>query len=327
MKLTVIKDDKTIDATKYTGNYNRSDNIDALGMDLSFDLAHNPDDRYWPTVLPEPGDKVTFTNNDKQVFQGIIVDESWNGKRQRSYTAYDYGFYLNKNEVIAQFNGMTGDAAIKKLCNQFAIPVGSVASISTMIKKIYNGQVLSDCIKDIMAQATAETGKKYRMEVRENKLYIELYSDLMIRAMYQPAENIAPFEVTLVPADISGSRSMADMRNIIKIVSGSEKDAHTVAETKDDAGISKFGMLQKVEKADDKDIAQARNIAKNKLVELNKITKSQSVLLLGDDAVRSGRILEFNQPNLGLVGQYLVKNCRHSYNNNNHTMQLDLEAV
>ena len=48
---------------------------------------------------------------------------------------------------------------------------------------------------------------------------------------------------------------------------------------------------------------------------------------MGDDAVRAGRILEFNQPGMDMVGQYLVKNCTHNYSNNNHTMQLELEAV
>lgn len=325
MKLTLIKEGRSIEMTKYTGNYSRCDNIDSLGMEFSFDLAANYQEKYWPKELPEVGDKLIFENNEQNVFEGIITDESKNGFFSRNYKAYDYGFYLNKNEVIAQFNGMAGDAAIKKLCGDFNIPIGNIASIPTAIKKIYSGEVLSDCIRDILNQATDDSGQQYRLEVREGKLFIEKYTDLIVEAKYQPASNIASFNATVVPADVSGGKSMAEMKNIIKIVSSSEKDALVVAEARDDKGIGKFGMLQKVEFVDDKNSAQAGNIAKNQLAELNKIVQSQSVVLLGDDVVRSGRILAFNQPELEMTGQFLVANCTHHYTKAGHTMALELE--
>lgn len=327
MQLILIKDGQQIDITAISGNYSRSDNVNGLGMTFGFDIAINPDDQYWIQDIPEPGDKLAFANNDQTVFEGIITDESKNGKRQRSYTAYDYGFYLNKNEVIAQFNDMAGDAAIKQLCGQFGIPVGSIAAIPTMIKQIYNGSALSDCIKDILQQATDEIGRKFRLEVRDNKLYIEDYTNLVIKAMYQPASNIAPFNVTLVPSNVSGGKSIVELKNTVVIASSKEKDVSVMAEVKDDSSITKFGMLRRVERVDDKDIAQVKNIAQNKLTELNKITQTQSLTLLGDDAIRAGRILEFDQPDIEMTGQYLVKNCTHSYSNHNHIMQLDLEAV
>ena len=66
-------------------------------------------------------------------------------------------------------------------------------------------------------------------------------------------------------------------------------------------------------------------IAKTLLSDLNKVKKSFNVTLFGNDIVRSGRILVFNQPLIDLVGRYLVKNCSHSYNGKTHLMQLDLE--
>ena len=145
--------------------------------------------------------------------------------------------------------------------------------------------------------------------------------------MYQPASNIEPYDVTLAPGKLSGSQSMTDMRNIIVVASSKEKSISIQATAQDDASIAKYGMLQKVEKVDDKNKAQAKNIAANKLTELNKITQKINLHLMGDDAVRAGRILEFNQPSIDMVGGYLVKNCTHSYSNNNHTMQLELEAI
>ena len=78
---------------------------------------------------------------------------------------------------------------------------------------------------------------------------------------------------------------------------------------------------------DSKDIAQARNIAKNKLAELNKIAEDTSIELLGSDAVRAGRILEITEPITGLSGKYLVKECTHTYKNRIHKMSLTVEGV
>lgn len=327
MQLILIKEGQQIDVTAYSGSYSRSDNTDSLGMEFGFELALNPNDKYWAKTRPAPGDKLLFANNDKPVFEGIITDEIIHDQYTYAYTAYDFGFYLNKSEVIAQFNGLAGDAAITKLCGQLGIPIGSITSIPTSIKQIYNGQVLSECIKDILQQATDDTGRKFRLEVRNNKLYIEDYADLVVKAMYQPASNIAPFDVTLAPGKLSGSQSMADMRNIVVVASSKEKSISIQATAQDDASIAKYGLLQKVEKVDDKNKAQAKNIAANKLAELNKITKKINLHLMGDDAVRAGRILEFNQPDIDMTGRYLVKNCTHNYSNNNHTMQVELEAV
>ena len=49
---------------------------------------------------------------------------------------------------------------------------------------------ISDIIKDLLKMATEQTGKKYRLEVRENLLVIDDYEDLVIQAEYKSARNI-----------------------------------------------------------------------------------------------------------------------------------------
>ena len=75
--------------------------------------------------------------------------------------ALTHCFYLNKSEIEIQFNGVSGLEAIKKVCSENSVPLGNVADIKTTIKKIYQGETVSDVIKDIIKQATEETGYKY----------------------------------------------------------------------------------------------------------------------------------------------------------------------
>ena len=118
------------------------------------------------------------------------------------------------------------------------------------------------------------------------------------------------------------------MRNSILISSGDEKSNRIIAKAADESNISKFGLLQEVESVDDKEMGDAQNIANNRLKELNRVGENISVgPLLGDDNVRSGRILEIDNDMYKLKGQYLVKDCTHNYHNRIHTMGITIEKV
>lgn len=311
-----------IDVTNRSGSIVRSDDVDGLAMSLSFDLAFNEGDRYMPKLNIAPGDKVVLKNNSgKAVFSGIIVEESSYGSYIHSYISYDYGWYLNKNEVVVQFREMAADAAIKKLCGDFNIPIGYIAPMPTKISKIYNGEVLSDCLADIIRQVEEDIAKNFRMEIRENRLYVELYSNLVVKVSFKLAENLAPFDQTKVPADERCWKSIADMANTVKVVSSGEQTSQVIAEASDSAAIKKYGMMQKVQRETDRNSAQAGNMAKNILLERNRVGGGKTVTLLGDDNVRSGRILNYQG------NAYLIRSCSHSYDKGMHTMTLDLEAV
>lgn len=318
--------------TAYTNNYHRSDNIETLGEEFTFNLVSNNLDENMKNLKLGIGGKVTFYNdvannnrtstNDSQpettmkpIFQGIIVEEKQSGISAFSYTCYDYAFYLNKSEVMIQFNDEDGTTAIKRLFSENNIPLGSVPQIATKIKKVYQGQVISKIVQDILKQDSNLTGRKYRLELREGKVFIEDYKELRL--------DVA---ITGIISEYSRIESMADMKNSVLVISSKEKHMSVEATAKDDERIKKFGLLQKIEKVDDKKKGQAANIAANKLKELSKVKKTFSVKVLGDDAVRSGRTLHFEQNLVGFSGDFLIRNCKHDYSAN-HIMTLELEKT
>lgn len=313
--------------TSLIGNLKWKDSIDTLGMELSFDKAHS-DEKYMAVHdVVEPGDKLVLKNNNVEVFRGIITDEGIDGRFGRNYVAFDYAFYLNKSKIIIQFNKIKANEAIKQLCNKFSVPIGNITQISTLITKIYKDSTIAEIIMDILNQATKETGTKYRLEMSSGKIHIEKFTDLIVKATYQPTSNLAAFDVTKAIGNVSGSRSIQDMKNSIIITSSDENSTRVIANAQDQTNIKQYGLLQDVQSVDDKDIAQAMNIAKNQLKLLNRITEDTSIQLLGNDNVRSGRILIIEEKITGLSGQYLVKECTHNYNNFVHTMNLNIEKV
>lgn len=327
--LLLIKDDGTKrDVTEICGNLSWRDSIDTLGMELNVEVARSHIDKYMKNNdVVFIGDKLVLLNNNKEVFRGIIADLGTQ-RYSKSVTAFDYAFYLNQSKTIVQFNKVAAHVAIAKLCNDFGVPIGEIANIPTVINRIYKDGSISDIIKDILSIATNSLGIRYRLEMREGKFYVDKYTDLIVKPKFQPASNLANINVLDAIGGMSKTESIADMKNSILISSGDERSARVVAVTKDDKSISKYGLLQEVESVDDKDMAQANNIAKNKLKELNRVGEDISIgPLLGDDNVRSGRILEIDNDMFYLKGNYLVKDCTHSYHKGIHTMNITVEKV
>lgn len=323
-KLYIVKS-SLIDISNISGDFQRADNSDGLGEEFSFTIAINRKDRYWPKLEIEMGDKIIFTNDGNAVFTGMIMENDRSNDRINQVKAYDYGYLMNKSQVNVQFRKISASSAIEKLCNDYSIPVGRICNIATLIDKIYSGDAVSDCFKDIISQASADTGQEYRMEVRGGLLFVEPITELVIKAVYKGARNIAPFDVTTEIADLQIKRSIADMRNSVKIISSGEQSTQIIGEAVDDESISRFGIMQHVETISGDDLSKARSQATNRLKELNKVTNEITLKLMGDDAVRSGRILEFNEEEIS--GRYKVINCTHTYGNNNHYMDLTLEAM
>lgn len=323
---------ETREITAYTNNYQRSDGIDTLGQEFTFDLADNPFDFNLMGTRLAIGGKVEFSNqlsnnnksattqlNEQQqeqvVFQGIIVAEKQSGANKYSYTCFDYCFYLNKSEIEIQFNGVSGLEAIKKVCSENNVPLGNVADIKTNIKKIYQGETVSDVIKDIIKQATEETGYKYRLEYRDGKIHVEDYKDLVLdKVITQPINNY------------SRDLSMEDMRNSIVAISQKEKSTSVKSTIQDDESIKKYGLIKKIVKVDNKKQAQTAQIAKKTIQDTNKVAEKLNLTLLGDDTVRSGRIIIIDDYTVDIHDKFIVENCKHNYGVN-HTMTLDLKRV
>lgn len=311
----ILPDGGMKDITSHTGEYQLADNIDSLGAEFQFELMNNPLDINFSNNELPIGTKLAFFLDGTKMFSGIIVSYSRSSLTKYTYKAYDYAFYLNKSEAQIQFNDVSTSDAIQKLCSENGVPVGSVCNIPTMVKKIYQGNVISDIIKDLLKMAEAEQKVHYRLEVRDAALFIERYQDLYVQS-----------KVVDVVGDFNSSYSIEDMANRIVVVSSSEKNMQIVAEKTDEASIRTYGQITKIEKVDDKEMSQAAEIAANTLLDKNSVKRSFTVTMLGSPAVRAGRMMVFNQPEINLTGAFLVKNCRHTFSGNKHTMQLDLEV-
>lgn len=312
MQLKVIQDSGMFDISNYTGQFTLSDNIDSLGRELNFTFNNNKYiDKRSTFIDLQNGMSICAYENGELLYQGQIITISQNDLSNYDVKCVDNAFYLNKNECVIQFNDITVKQAIEQLCSKNNIPCKIDCDINTKVTKIYNGEIISKIIDDLLKLDTNETTIKYRREYNYGSLYINAFNNL--KMIYDKEPIIGSMSLT---------KSIENLANNIIIVSSSEKNTTVQATAKDDESIQTYGQWTHYEKVDDKKIANATAIANAKLKELNKVSQEIKLTLWGDSYVRSGRILKFSQP--WLTGEYLVTNCTHTYTGDSHTMEVDL---
>ena len=314
IRIEAIIEDSPYIISAFCGNVTKSDDIKSLGVKLSFDYLNNKvidNNTVWIDL--SLGNTILMYDDDELLFQGTIQKASRNGLSSYQYDVFDNAWYLNKQEARIQFNDIDVKTAIETLCKQEYIPCEVACDIPTKVTKIYNGDTISNIIDDLLKLATDEIGKRYRREYNNGKLYINAFDNLKMIWKSEP-----------LVSDFSQEFNCDGMANKVVILSGNEKNTQVVATKQDDKSIKKYGLYVHYEKVDDKKKAQADNIVTTKLKAMSTPKRTVSCTLLGDNYVRSGRILNFNQPNINMVGEYIVTDCTHNYDGAKHTMDVTL---
>jgi hypothetical protein len=322
MYKVIIKDK---DVSDIIGNLTWRDTVDTLGVEVDFELPINRYDKKFEFLYDITlGDPIQILNAKGEVLvQAIIVSETPNGKIT-SFTAYDMAWYLNKSTVIKQFKKMIGNDCVKSLCKEIGIDV-EVSGLDTKIDKIYKDKAVSEVIKDIIEQCSQFNSKKFFIEFDKNKLIVSPYKKIKVFGTFE----IQKDKFININENIGGvslSKSIVDMKNSVLVITENKGAIRTIGEEQDSKSIEKYGKLQEVVTLDEKEFSKANLVAKNELKKLNRITEDFSIDVLGDDNVKSGRVIDIDLPLFNLKGEYLIKESNHTISNHIHKISLKLEV-
>jgi len=295
-----------IDLLPFSNNISWSSSVDTLGVELSFDSLKN---------IPE-GEVVMLYVNGNIEFVGLIVRKS-EGKFTYGYTALDFSFNL-KNEVIKQFNKLSASKCIINLLGEYSIK-SKIVSMPTRINKIYNGSTIADIIKDIIEQCEKDQGIKYFSEMVQDRVEIKKLIDMKISPKI------------IVSGDFTIDSSIEEMKNKIVITTSDGDNAKILATVEDKTNRKKFGLMQKIESIEEKEIPKAKNIANNLLKDLNKISKETTLdLLISEDSkdimqIKANRLIYIDIPSKIKSNWYRIKSANHTLSNNHHKVSISIE--
>ena len=314
-KLKLIQGEKITDISKMAGSINLTTSIDTLGASFEFSMPRNfKDSNYALTETIKTGNIIKF-ENEKNIFTGVIVDID-TLKFSKEIKCFDFYFYLNKNKVIKQFNNLNASSCIENLLKSIGAKIGKIERIATSIDKIYKNRTVAEIIDDILKIVNGETGKKYLLEIEGTTFNLVAHRKIKV----QVTNNIFGMPTL--------TESIADMKNVVLVVSNDSEDESIYAKAEDKESIKKYGMLQEIVEVDpDKDdISKVRNIAAQKLKELNKVLTTSSLDVLGNDELRAGRLLDVEIKEFGIKEEFLIKSCTHIFPKGNHICNLELEV-
>lgn len=325
-QVILLKNEKKQDISRMIGNLAWSSSVDALGEEMSFSSAYNDSQYLKGLDILEPGDQLALFNGRRFLNYYVIVKVTANGRFGKTFSCFDRAWYLNKNETVIQFKRIAASQALAKLLDKVGIK-HSIVNIPTLITKIYKDEVISDIIADILDQAKQETGITYRYEMVKNVLTVQRQANMLIEPKVRLSVNTSEVPVTRTISNPTRELSIEELKNNVLVVADGEDSAKIYATASNPASIARYGQLTEVVTLDQKNAAQARNVAANALKELNKIVESVSWEMLGHDDVRAGRLIAAEESITGISGTYLIKSANHTEQNGIHRVSVELGAT
>ena len=256
------------------------------------------------------------------VLSGIITDFEQSDPNVFRYSGFDCGFYINQNEIIEQLKKIKISDAIKKLCENYSIPVGDIPEMSATVTEIFKDKKLSDVLSQLIEYAKSKGCiKDVYITCARGKFEVLPYETIVDLTGENGVFSVASMKTINNP---SVKVSMQELRNRVIVADDNEKSKKRVAVEDADA-ISKYGLLQEVETIDTSKANNLEKIANDKLKSLNKLSKSISMTMLGDYRMHKGVIMPIDSEEIGVKGNFLITSSRHNIDGNVEHVAVNLQ--
>lgn len=308
---------------------NWSENLDTVGVSLSFSVP-DTEERYITRLLITAGDIVTISNDDEELIKAVVVSVTRDCPK-RSVKAFDFGFYLNKNDTVIQFKDKSVSECLKELFSKFNIPIGNICDMPAKVNGVYIKNV-SEVIKELIKIQQDNDGKKYYYELRGKDIYVFQLPTEPINYIFKPTINVAVFDVTDKNAHGRGkyTHSIENLKNRIVAVVNSKKSGEMpekqfIAENNE--SIKKYGLLTENYNVNSDEAENIQSLAENELKVKNEIKRELSMDFIGHDNARPGRVMHIVDDYLGIDDNYRIKSVSHKINGGIHTMSCTLENL
>ncbi len=256
------------------------------------------------------------------VLSGIITDFEESNPNIFRYSGFDFGFYINQNEIIEQLKKIKISDAIKKLCENYSIPVGNIPEMSATVTEIFKDKKLSDVLSQLLEYAKSKGCiKDVYFTCARGKFEILPYETIVDLTGNNGVFSVASMKTINNP---SVKVSMQELRNRVIVADNNEKSQKRVV-VEDAGAISKYGLLQEVETIDTSKTNNLEKIASDTLKTLNKLSKSISMSMLGDYRMHKGVIMPIDSEEIGVKGNFLITSSKHNIDGNTEHVAVNLQ--
>lgn len=263
----------------------------------------------------QEGNAVRLRKDGQNIFYGFIFTKKRSKDGLINVTAYDQLRYL-KNKDTYVYTNKTASQFIKMLAADFRLNVGTIEDTSYKIaSRVEDNKTLFDMIQNAL-DLTMDNKK-------EMYVLYDNFGKLTLRNVAKMKLDVIIDEETGENFDYTSSID-SNTYNKIKLAYENEKTGkREIYIAQDSNRINEWGMLQFFETI--KETTNGKLKADVLLSMYNRKTRSLSVSkAFGNIFVRGGNLVPVNL-NLGdikVMNYMLVENAKHTFNENEHTMDL-----
>lgn len=262
----------------------------------------------------------------------ITDDEHTNDRNVYKYIGFDVGFYLNKNQVVKQFKGENIKRAIIALCseykigefnnqNQFSL---NIPNFTQTIKKIYKGETFGDIIKEMLELERAKGGlQDTYIDCKNGGLNIRRYQ--VVEELIAVVADALLLDSFTTQNNISVKHSIQNLKNRVIVTDNANDKITRNFPLQENDSILTYGMLTHVEKIDTDKKNNPQRIAKDKLIELNRVTEEISLNIIAGHRAGKGVIIPLDIDEYGLNGLYLITSANHRIYRNREEIAVNLK--
>ena len=269
----------------------------------------------------DPGAVIRVRDGSNNVFYGYVFTIEQGDDDKVSITAYDQIRYLLSKDTFIFANATAGEI-IRKVAGDFGLKVGNLAGTGYRIPTLVeDNQTGLDAICKALDLTLIATGNIY--------VFYDNFGSLTLTNAADMRVDVAIGDESLA-YEFSYKRSIDDdTYNRIKLVQDNKQTGRRdVYVVQDSANIAKWGRLQYFDVVDEKmNSAQIKELL-NTLIQLkNRERRSLKIDAIGDLRIRAGCYIPVILNELGINQYFLVDECTHKWEGDDHTMSITLKVV
>ena len=326
--IRTIEGNQMYDVSTLVSNMEYYTDINGQPGMLSFYLNKDPNDKVsirWDKGLPNVGDEVFFSNEDRLIFKGFIFTVGTDTAGVMRVIAYDQLRYFMNEDTFA-VDPKTASDLFREICTRTYLNSKQwnvvTASEATLASKVF----MCKSYYSIMEQAFQETliaeGRRYYLIDRAGVLEFNLLGADVTEVVIGEQSLMTGYRYE---KDID-----SNTYNKVVIIKGSEETGYTKAAiAQDEANIANWGVLQLMLQAtDEMNDSTIEQYAKTYLSVVNKPSTKLTITSIGDDSVIAGTLFRFRLPEVGVESRWMyASSVSHKYDSDVHTMDIEVEIL
>lgn len=299
IKLLITNNKGTTDVTELIQTIIWSGDYMQCARTLEFGLISSPTDKNVPVIPCELGDSVVFMQDKRALFEGYIFERQKDtGSSVINITCFDRGIYLKRNEATYKFTNITPEAIAKRICSDFGITPGNIATTGIKITRNFIGTSLYRIIQTAYTLASEKNSKKYMIRFEGQKMNVIEKKVTDETLIIEGGSNLMSASVT---------ESVTNMINQVTIY---DKNDKLIGTQKDAEAIKLYGLMQAYLKKSENEDAVAKA---KKLIEDNGVSQKITIENLGNIANITGNTVVVREPYTGLYGLFYIDSDVHTW--------------